>query len=100
MKDIKKDIAQAYKQMQKLGRREKAQRVALRDETRLLNKELRQKESKSVQDVIAHANVIVCTAVSARDRYIRNSTFDVVVCASQCWGGHARRQADGWAAGM
>jgi len=79
VKDIRKDIAATYRQMQKLGRRERVERNKLRGETRTLSKELRQKEAKSVRDVVSEATVVVCTAAAANDRYLRHSTFDVVI---------------------
>eukprot|EP00667_Euglena_gracilis_P004880 EG_transcript_4909 len=90
--DIRRDIAQTYRRMQMLGRREKAERTKLRAEAKLLGKELRQKEARSVTYVVDHANVIVCTNTVANDRYLRHANFDVVVLdeaaqalEASCW---------------
>ena len=46
---------------------ERRERGELRDEAKLLRKDLRVQENKAVRDVVDGANVVVCTNVKARD---------------------------------
>jgi ATP-dependent RNA/DNA helicase IGHMBP2 len=84
VQDIRRDMENVYKKIAKSKSR--SEKRELRGELRTLQKELKIRERKVVQDVIDYADVVLCTITGADDRYLRDRTFDWVVIdeAAQC----------------
>ncbi|KAL3144155.1 hypothetical protein ABBQ32_14187 [Trebouxia sp. C0010 RCD-2024] len=78
-KDCRKDIKAANNRLLKLGRKDYAERRALRSELRSLSKEEKQRQQKAVQEVLKHASVVCATLTGVATFQLRDLTFDVTV---------------------
>ncbi|KAL3130524.1 hypothetical protein ABBQ38_15565 [Trebouxia sp. C0009 RCD-2024] len=78
-KDCRKDIRAANTRLLKLGRKDYAERRALRSELRSLSKEEKQRQQKAVQEVLKHASVVCATLTGVATFQLRDLTFHVTV---------------------
>jgi len=79
-KDCRKEIKDLNARIIKLGRRDRAERTAIRKELRQLAKEERQRQQKAITAVLNNASVICATLTGVGSRQLENlPPFDVVV---------------------
>lgn len=78
-KDCRKDIKAANARLTKLGRKDYAERRALRSELRSLSKEEKQRQQKAVEEVLKHSSVVCATLTGVATFHLRDLTFDVAV---------------------
>ncbi|KAK9808936.1 hypothetical protein WJX72_006613 [[Myrmecia] bisecta] len=78
-RDCRKEIKAANAKILKLGRKDYAERRALRSELRALVKEERQRQERAVTEVLTRADVICSTLTGVMARHLQPIKFDLVV---------------------
>ena len=77
VKEIRQDMSKTLQQIRKT--RDRGERRSLRGEMRILQKEVKQRELRTIEEVIEHAQIVCTTITGAADRYLRDIKFDLVV---------------------
>ncbi|XP_077978180.1 DNA-binding protein SMUBP-2-like [Glandiceps talaboti] len=94
VEDVRKDIDKTRDKMSKI--KDKSEKFKLREDTRHLRKELKQRESKAIKEILQSVDVVLATNISASIsgplQHLKENHFNLVVideCAqaleASCW---------------
>ena len=97
--DCRREMKAASARLLKLGRKDYAERKALRGELKVLARERREREGRAVRDVLAGARVLCATLAGVPSRQLEGLEFDVAVVDEAAQALEVRRWSMGRRAG-